>query len=151
MARENNEGGVAWLSFPYAGVKMEAVVSLKMSDCSMSEKTPQKMNETVKNNSKSTKMPLVMFYYLFRLSRLKLKRLNIKIIVLSGLNLYFQATLRRNQPDWWHVCFASHPQLSPLYCVDCETAGWVGQTGCVCVQEAGVEVSSWTGWSCLLV
>lgn len=42
MARENNEGGVVWLSFPSAGVKMEPVASLKMSDCSvMSEQTPQ--------------------------------------------------------------------------------------------------------------
>lgn len=38
MARENNEGGVVWLSFPYARVRMEPVVSLKMTDCSrMSE------------------------------------------------------------------------------------------------------------------
>lgn len=70
-----------------------------------------------------------------------------KITIHSGINLYFQAT----SPDWCNVCFVSHPQLSPLYCVDCETAGWEGQTGCVCVQEAGAEVSSWTGWSCLLV
>lgn len=32
-----------WLSFPYAGVKMEAVTSLKMSDCSVtSEKNATK-------------------------------------------------------------------------------------------------------------
>lgn len=38
MARENNEGGVVWLSFPSARVRMEPVVSLKMTDCSrMSE------------------------------------------------------------------------------------------------------------------
>lgn len=74
MARENNEGGVVWLSFPYAGVKMEAVVALKMSDCSMSEETPQKMNETVKNNSKSTKMPQVIFYDLFPPELLKIKK-----------------------------------------------------------------------------
>lgn len=53
MARENNEGGVVWLSFPYAGVKMEAEVSLKMSDCSvMSEKTPQRLNDTDKITAK---------------------------------------------------------------------------------------------------
>lgn len=54
MARENNEGGVVWLSFPFAVCKWR--LCLKMSDPSvMGEKTPQRANETVKITVKTLK------------------------------------------------------------------------------------------------
>lgn len=54
VAGENNEGGVVWLSFPYAGVKMEA--SLKMSERSVvSEKTQPRVNQTGKTTVKGLK------------------------------------------------------------------------------------------------